>query len=121
MYVRGIRGAISVTENSPQAIREATKELLLAIVKENDLDPSLLASVIFTVTKDINADFPASTAREIGWHMVPLLCCTEIDVPGSMPRVIRVLIHVNTTKEQDQIKHVYLGDAVGLRKDLAAQ
>ncbi len=121
MFVRGIRGATSVTENTPEAIRIATRELLRTIVQENELDLSMLVSAIFTVTKDLNADFPASTARELGWNSVPLICATEIDVPGAMPLVIRVLIHTNTTKSQTEIKHVYLGAAAGLRRDLAAQ
>ncbi|HWJ03914.1 MAG TPA: chorismate mutase, partial [Verrucomicrobiae bacterium] len=121
MLVRGIRGAITVAENTSNAIREATKELLEAMVKENGLDPELIASAIFTVTKDINGDFPASAARDMGWNMVPLICATEIDVPGGMARVIRVLLHVNTIKPQGEIKHIYLRGAVGLRKDLAAQ
>ncbi len=121
MVVRGIRGAISVAENTAEAIRISTKELLLTMVEENGLDPAMIASALFTVTKDIDADFPASTARELGWNMVPLICATEINVPGSMPKIIRVLIQVNTDKAQDEIKHIYLGDAVTLRRDLSAQ
>jgi chorismate mutase len=121
MLVRGIRGAISVEENSSEAIKGATRELLRAIITENQLESEFIASAIFTVTKDINADFPASAARELGWNMVPLICATEIDVPGSMERCIRVLIHVNTDKGQNDIKHIYLKEAVKLRRDLAAQ
>ncbi len=121
MVVRGIRGAISVSENTAEAIKQATKELLLAIAAENELDPEMIASALFTATKDLDADFPASTARELGWNMVPLICATEINVPGSMPKVIRVMIQVNTDKSQDEINHVYLGNAVSLRRDLSAQ
>jgi len=119
--VRGIRGAITALENTKESIMEATRELLLAIVRENELNTEDIASIFFTVTADLNADFPASAARDLGWVYVPLLCATEIDVPGSMTRVIRVLVHVNTTKKQDEIKHIYLRNAVGLRKDLSAQ
>ncbi len=121
MLVRGIRGATSVEENTSLAIKAATKELLNAIVTENRLEPDVITSAIFTVTKDLNADFPASAAREMGWNMVPLICATEIDVPGAMPLCIRVLIQVNTDKGQNEMKHIYLRQAVTLRKDLAAQ
>jgi chorismate mutase len=118
MMVRGVRGAISVEANTSEAIRNATKELLEKIVKINELNPEDIASAFFTVTKDLNADFPASAARELGWTSVPLLCATEIDIPGSLPCIIRVLLHTNTTKSQQEIKHVYLKEAVKLRKDL---
>jgi len=121
MLVRGIRGAVSVAENTVEEIKSATRELLLEMIAENQLDPAMVASALFTATKDLDADFPASTARELGWNMVPLICATEIDVPGSKPRIIRVLIQVNTDKDQNQIKHVYLREAAGLRQDLAAQ
>lgn len=121
MVVRGIRGAITVPKNDAAEISAATKELLTAMIKENDIDPSQIVSAFFTVTKDLNADFPASSARDLGWTMVPLICATEIDVPGSMSRVIRVMLQLNTDKSQAEINHVYLRDAVGLRKDLAAQ
>lgn len=119
VMVRGIRAATSVDENTPEAIRVATKELLEKIVEVNDLNTEDIVSIFFTVTKDINADFPASSARELGWTYVPLICATEIDVPGSLPMIIRVLVQTNTTKSQKDIKHVYLKDAVKLRKDLA--
>ena len=118
MMVRGVRGAISVEANSSEAIRNATRELLEKIVEINELNPEDIASAFFTVTKDLNADFPASAARELGWTTVPLLCATEIDVPGSPPYIIRVLLHTNTNKSQQGIKHVYLKEAVKLRKDL---
>ncbi|MHB8171327.1 MAG: chorismate mutase [Thermincolia bacterium] len=120
MRVRGIRGAITAHENTKESIMEATRELLLAVVRENEVDTEDIASIVFTVTADLKADFPASAARELGWTYVPLLCATEIDVPGSIGKAIRVLVHVNTTKKQDEIKHVYLGDAVSLRKDLTS-
>lgn len=116
--VRGIRGATSVEEDTPSAILEATTELLLQIVKDNDLVLEDVASIFFTVTTDLTADFPAYAARELGWSSIPLLCATEIPVKGSMPMCIRVLVHVNTTKEQPEIKHVYLRRATNLRRDL---
>lgn len=121
MYVRGIRGAITVEENSAELIKAATKEMLQIIVKENSLLLEDIVSAVFTVTPDLNADFPASSAREIGWERVPLLCATEIPVPGALALCIRVLLHVNTTLSQSEIKHIYLKKAVALRKDLAAQ
>lgn len=116
--VRGIRGAITVKSNTAEDIGKATSELLEALVEANDLKKEDIASIFFTTTPDLNADFPASAAREMGWTLVPLLCAREIDVPNSMSRLIRVLIHVNTVKTQEQIKHRYLGDAAVLRTDL---
>lgn len=119
--IRGIRGATTVEADVAGNIREATQELLQVLVKENDLDLEELVSAIFTVTPDIQAEFPASFAREIGWDRVPLLCSTEIPVKGAMPLCIRVLLHVNTELSQKEVHHVYLRRAVELRKDLAAQ
>ena len=116
--VRGIRGATTVERNDAAEIREATMELLKMILAENQLCTEDLASAIFTVTSDLNADFPASSAREIGWQLVPLLCATEIPVPGGLARCIRVLLHVNTERSQREIRHVFLRNAVSLRKDL---
>ena len=116
--VRGIRGAITVKENTTQEIFEATAELLRNIVEANGIKTEDIASVFLTTTPDLNADFRATAAREMGWSLVPLLCAREIDVPGSMPRLIRVLMHVNTCKKQDEIKHLYLGEAAVLRPDL---
>lgn len=116
--VRGIRGATTVSCNDAGEIREATKELLQMILAENNLSTEDLVSAIFTVTEDLNADFPASSAREIGWQLVPLLCATEIPVPGSLQRCIRVLLHVNSMCKQREIRHIFLREAAGLRKDL---
>jgi chorismate mutase len=116
--VRGIRGATTVERNDAAEIREATEELLKMILAENALCTEDLVSAIFTVTPDLNADFPAFSAREIGWELVPLLCATEIPVPSGLSRCIRVLIHVNTTRCQTEIKHVFLRNAIALRKDL---
>ncbi len=99
-------------------MREATRELLLAMVKANGIDPADLASGLFTVTPDLDAAFPARAARDIGWTLVPLFDALEIPVPGSLPRCIRVLLHWNTDKAQGDIVHVYLRGAESLRPDL---
>lgn len=117
--LRGIRGAITVERNLSEEIVAATRELIEAITKENGLDPEDIASVIFTVTADLDAEFPATAVREMGWKYVPLMCANEINVPGSLSKCIRVLIHVNTEKSQRELKHIYLRGAAGLRKDLA--
>ena len=119
MPMRGIRGAITVNADNPELIVQATCELLEAILQENDdlyLDD--IASVIFTTTEDIASVYPALAARQMGWDQVPMMCAREIPVPGSLPFCIRVLIHWNTDKEQREIKHVYLRNAVKLRPDL---
>ncbi len=116
--LRGIRGAITVERNSAEEIVAATRELLTAIIKENSINIEDIASAFFTVTADLNTGFPATAAREIGWKYVPLLCTTEINVPGGLGKCIRVLVHVNTQKSQKEIKHIYLRDAVQLRVDL---
>lgn len=120
-YTRGIRGAITVEHNSAEEIVSATRELLEAIIKENSLNPEDIASAFFTVTTDLDAEFPASAAREMGWKYVPLLCATEINVPGRLGKCIRVLVHVNTRKSQTDLKHIYLRDATKLRVDLLPQ
>ncbi|MCW2278315.1 chorismate mutase [Heliophilum fasciatum] len=121
VYLRGLRGAITIEENSKKAIQQGTRELLLELVDANDLVTEDIASVFFSVTPDLNADFPAYTARELGWLGVPLMCFREIDVPGALPMCIRVLIHVNTGKAQDEMVHVYLGGATSLRPDLSSR
>ncbi|WP_437224266.1 chorismate mutase [Planctomicrobium sp. SH661] len=119
MPVRGVRGAITVTENCPKEILAATRELLEQIIAVNSLqDFSEIVSAIFTTTPDLNASFPAEAARELGMSQVPLLCASEIAVPHGMPRVIRVLLHVNTDRSQAEMTHLYLRDAKGLRKDI---
>lgn len=119
MPARGIRGAITVREDSPEAVREATRELLLAILEANpSLRPADIASVFFTVTQDIRSTYPALAARELGWGEVPLMCAQEIPVPGSLPECIRVMIIWNTDLAQKEIHHVYLREAVQLRPDL---
>jgi chorismate mutase len=118
MTCRGIRGATTAEADTSGAILAATRELLARIVEANGLDAADMASALFTVTSDLTAAFPAQAAREMGWHHVPLLDAQEIPVPGSLPRCVRVLIHWNTTKEQQEIQHVYLRGAARLRPDL---
>jgi len=117
MMTRGIRGATTVEADDKEAIISATEELLEAICGQNEFRPEDIASAFFTVTSDLHATFPAEAARKRGWTLVPMLCATEIPVPGSLAMCIRVLIHLNTTKRQDEIGHVYLRRAVALRPD----
>ena len=119
MMVRGIRGATSVTENTREAILDATAELLEAIMESNDIDRGDIVSAFFTTTQDLNAEYPAVAARAAGWTDVPLLCGHEMNVPGGLPRCRRLLIHVNTDLALSEINHVYLREAVRLRPDLA--
>jgi chorismate mutase len=115
---RGVRGAITVDENSTQAILSATDELLRAIIVANQMREPDVASVFFTVTPDLDVVCPAVAARQLGWTRTALLCLQEMAVPGSLPRCIRVLIHWNTGRSSDEIHHVYLGKARQLRPDL---
>jgi chorismate mutase len=117
--VRAIRGATQLEANTASAMESATKELLLEILAANELTPEDLISVFLTVTPDLNAAFPAAFAREVGFQAVPLLCAVEIDVPGALARVLRVMIHCNTTRNSDQISHIYLHGAKALRRDIA--
>lgn len=119
MSVKAIRGAIQVESNSIVAIHAGVKELLLAILEENGLTPSEVISVILTSTPDLTADFPAAAAREIGFGAVPLLCAAEIDVPGALPRIIRVMLHCEKANALDVVTHIYLKGATALRRDLA--
>jgi chorismate mutase len=116
--VRGVRGAITVERDEAELLMAATEKLLRAIVAENAIVTGDIASALFTLTPDLVSQFPAAAARRIGWTQVPLLNFTEIAVPGSLPRCIRVLLHVNTAKRQDEIVHVYLDGAQVLRPDL---
>jgi len=121
MPIRGIRGAITVLDDEPELILDATRELLEAILDANgSMKPEDVGSALFTVTDDLLSTFPAQAARQMGWGLVPMLCAREIPVPGSLPRVIRVLVHWNTETPQNEITHVYLRDAVKLRPDLVA-
>ena len=114
---RGVRGATTVTENSAEAILAATRELLFTMIQYNEIDPNDVASTYFTTTKDLNAIYPATAARQLGWYDVALLCGHEIGVPTGLPYCIRILLHWNTSKTAQEIVHVYLHEAVSLRPD----
>ncbi|MEX0750663.1 MAG: chorismate mutase [Dehalococcoidia bacterium] len=119
MRLRGIRGATTVEANTKEAILQASSELLSAIIQANEISVDDVASAWFTTTPDLNAEFPAVAARDMGWAHVALMCGHEMYVPGSLPMCLRILIHVNTTKAQDEVKFVYLRGATALRKDIA--
>jgi len=121
MLTRGVRGATTVEANSPESILEATKELLTAMLKANELDVDYVASAFFTATPDLNAEFPAMAAREMGWNHVALLCGHEMNKPGALPMTPRILLHVNTEKPARDIKHVYLRGARVLRPDIETE
>ncbi len=116
---RGVRGATTVEANDRDLILAATRQLLALVMRRNDVILRDVASITFTLTKDLDAEFPALAARQLGWLDVPLLCSYELAVPGSLPRCIRVLIHWNTDRSQDQIEHVYIKGAKALRPDLS--
>jgi chorismate mutase len=117
--VRAIRGATQVDADDRDAILEGTAELVTAVMTRNDLTPDDVISVLFTVTQDLTAEFPALAARKLGFHAVPLMCATEIPVRGAMPRVVRLMAHVETGRPRTDIQHVYLRGALGLRQDIA--
>ncbi len=117
MLCRGVRGATTADDNTPEAILTATRQLLALMVRLNGIEPDDVASAIFTTTPDLNAEFPALAARQLGWFDVALMCLHELDVPGALPRCIRILLHWNTDKPANQIVHVYIKGAAGLRPD----
>jgi chorismate mutase len=117
MRLFALRGATTVPANEAGAILDATEELMVELMGRNKLRPEDMVSCIFTLTDDLDAEFPAVAARELGLSSVPLLCAREVDVPGSLPRVIRVLIHYHADDGHEP-RHVYLGEAQGLRLDL---
>lgn len=119
MTCRGVRGATTTGDNSRDAILTATRQLLALMIRQNAIEPEDVASAIFTTTTDLTAEFPALAARQLGWLDVPLLCSTEIDVPGALPHCVRILVHWNTPKAQHDIVHIYLRDAIRLRPDLS--
>ena len=119
MAVRAIRGASQVDANDRDSILEGTAELVTAVMTRNDLTPDDVISVLFTVTPDLTAEFPALAARKLGFHAVPLMCATEIPVKTAMPRVVRLMAHVETDRPRAQVQHVYLRGAVALRQDIA--
>ena len=116
--VRGLRGATTVVEDTAEEVMKATAELLEVMMERNGLSRDDLITIIFTATPDITSEFPAAAARSIGISDIPLLCASEIDVKGAIPRVIRVLMHIYTDKDNDALRHVYLRDARPLRTDL---
>lgn len=118
MPVRAIRGAIQVDANDRELILEATTQMVQAMLQRNHLGADDLISVVFTATPDLTAEFPAYAARMLGLTDVPLLCASEIAVPGAMPRVLRLLAHVETELPRNAIRHAYLGGAAALRSDL---
>lgn len=120
MPCRGVRGATTVDANEREAILTATRQLLALLIRRNSIERDDIASVIFTVTKDLDAEFPALAARQLGWSGVPLLCGYEISVPGSLPLCVRVLVHWNTEKPPAEVHHVYARGAERLRPDLEA-
>ncbi|MSQ24773.1 MAG: chorismate mutase [Dehalococcoidia bacterium] len=115
MQARGIRGATSVEANTKEAILARTKELLQEIVRANGIVKEDVACAFFTTTRDLNAEFPAAGARAMGWNEVALLCGHEMEVPGALTGVVRIMLVVNTEKRADQIQHVYLREARQLR------
>jgi chorismate mutase len=119
MPCRGVRGATTVDRNEREEILVATRQLLGLMVRVNGIEPRDIASALFTTTPDINAEFPALAARQLGWLDVPLMCGHEMTVPGGLPLCIRVLLHWNTTKSQQEIEHVYVREAKRLRPDLS--
>jgi chorismate mutase len=108
-----------VDANSREAILEGTTELVSEVVTRNDLTTDDVISVLFTVTPDLTAEFPALAARKLGFHDVPLICANEIPVPGAMPRVVRLMAHVDTSRPRSAVQHVYLRGAAALRLDIA--
>jgi chorismate mutase len=114
-----VRGATRVERNNPEAILDGTEELMRELISRNELEPERMVSCIFTSTHDLNAEFPAVAARKLGLEGVPLLCAREIDVPGSMRAVIRVLVHYYAARGHEPV-HTYLGEAQELRSDLGA-
>lgn len=117
MPCRGVRGATTADDNSSEAILKATREMLALVIRQNGIEPEDVAAAIFTITNDLDAEFPALAARQLGWLDVALLCGYEISVPGSLRHCIRVLIMWNTEKTADEIVHVYIKDAARLRPD----
>ncbi len=116
---RGVRGATTVSANDRDEILASTRQLLALVMRRNEMLPCDIGSATFTVTKDLDAEFPALAARQLGWLDVPLLCSYEVAVPGSLPLCIRILIHWNTDRQQDEIEHVYIKGAKALRPDLS--
>lgn len=120
MACRGVRGATTADANTSEEILKATRQLLALMIRQNGIAPDEVASAIFTTTHDLDAEFPALAARQLGWLDVALLCMNELDVPGGLKQCVRILIHWNTDKPADQIIHVYIKGAKLLRPDLSS-
>jgi chorismate mutase len=119
MAVRAVRGAIQLDVDEREHLLASTRELVAEVMRANALTSDQLISIVFTVTKDVRSEFPAVAARELGLGDVPLLCTVEIDVPGALERVVRLMAHIETEARRDQVQHVYLRGAVALRLDIA--
>ena len=119
LMCRGVRGATTVESNDRDEILTATRQLLAMMIRLNEIQATDVASAIFSCTHDLNAEFPALAARQLRWLDVPLICTHEVNVPGSLPCCIRILLHWNTTKPQNDIHHVYIKGATKLRPDLS--
>ena len=119
MTCRGVRGATTVEENTREAILLGTRQLLALMIRSNGIEAADVASAIFSVTADLDAEFPALAARQLGWLDVPLLCTNEVPVPGSLPGCVRILVNWNTEKPQTEIDHIYIREAIQLRPDLS--
>lgn len=119
MAVRAIRGAVQLDADDREQLLGSTRELVAAVMTHNGLGPEDLISIVFTCTPDLRSEFPAVAARELGLGSVPLLCAVEIDVPGAMPRVVRLLAHAESQLSRGQVQHVYLRGAAALRRDIA--
>ncbi|MCX6013927.1 MAG: chorismate mutase [Chloroflexi bacterium] len=115
MHCRGIRGATTVAQNTREAIITSTKELLQRMIDSNGIEPDNVAGAIFTTTTDLNAEFPATAAREMGWNDVAMLCSHEINVPGSLPMCLRIMVFLNTEKSAKGIVHTYTKGAKNLK------
>ncbi|MEU9885815.1 chorismate mutase [Sphaerisporangium sp. NPDC051017] len=117
--VRAIRGAVQIDADTREAVLAGVTELVTEVMERNRLTTDDVISVIFTSTPDLTSEFPALAARKLGFHDVPLICASEIDVPGALPRVVRLMAHVETDKPRQEIQHVYLKGAMALRVDIA--
>jgi chorismate mutase len=117
MPCRGVRGATTADDDSREEILKATRQLLALMIRQNDIRPEDVASAVFSMTPDLDAEFPALAARQLGWFDVALMCVRELAVPGALPRCIRILLLWNTDKSAGEIVHVYIKEAAGLRPD----
>jgi len=117
MPCRGVRGATTAENNNAEDILQATRQLLALMIRQNGIEQEDVCSVIFSTTTDLDAEFPALAARQLGWFDAALMCVNELDVPGSLRRCIRVLLHWNTEKPADEIVHIYIKGAAHLRPD----